>query len=470
MVIAVAAACGSPRGVVAADTDARDTAREPYPAIHTATASSHPSNPEDLGRAFERAASAVRPAVVSVTAVHRLASPPPGFGSPFEFGPLPRGPQGDLEARGLGSGVVLDADGHILTNNHVVAEADEIRVRLADETEYVARIVGTDPKSDIAVIVVEADELTPATMGDSSALHVGQWVLAVGSPFGLEQTVSAGIVSATGRGSMGIVDYADFIQTDAAINPGNSGGPLIDLQGRVVGINTAIASATGGSHGIGFAIPANMAEQIAEQLIAEGRVVRGYLGVMIGPLDAELAESFEYPGDDGVLLQDVVPGGPADRAGLRSGDIVVRRDGESVDDVVAFRNEIAALSPGGTTVLQVWREGALRDVTVQLEPLPEDAAQPGKLGMGLSDLTPQIRQQLGTEATQGAVVIGVEPGSTAARAGLRPGDVIVGIGDESVEDAGEARRMLGEADLEKGVRLRVQRDDVSAYVILRETP
>ena len=460
--VVIAFACGSPRGVVAAETETGD-------ALGADTASqgegSAPTSPDELGRAFEHAASTVRPAVVSVTAVHRFDSPPHGFGGPFGFG----APDGELEARGLGSGVVLDADGHILTNNHVVAHAEEIRVRFPDEREQVATVVGLDPKSDIAVIKVEGDGLTPATMGDSSQLHVGQWVLAVGSPFGLEQTVSAGIVSAVGRGSMGIVDYADFIQTDAAINPGNSGGPLIDLEGRVVGINTAIATQTGGSAGIGFAIPANMAEEIAEQLIENGRVVRGFLGIMIGPLDADLAQSFDYPGDSGVLVQDVMQGGPADRAGLRSGDIVVERDGVAVDDATTFRNEIAGLSPGETTTLKIWRAGELQDITVELEQLPEEQAQPGRLGMGLSDLTPGLRQELGTDATEGAVVVEIAPGSTAHRAGLRPGDLIVGIGEETIASAEEAQRVLNGADLERGVRLRIKRDGVSQYLVLRES-
>jgi serine protease Do len=457
----VAAGCGSPRGAVAAEAEA-GTAPYVSPSADEARA---PARPDDLGRAFERAARTVRPAVVSVTAVHRLEVPP-GFGSPFGFG----APDDELEARGLGSGVVLDTTGHILTNNHVVAHAEEIRVRFPDDTELVATIVGVDPKSDLAVIKVEAEgRLTPAVLGDSSQLHVGQWVLAVGSPFGLEQTVSAGIVSAVGRGSMGIVDYADFIQTDAAINPGNSGGPLIDLQGRVIGINTAIATRTGGSHGIGFAIPANMAFEIAGELIEQGQVVRGFLGIVIGPLDADLAQSFDYPGEQGVLVQDVMADGPADRAGLRSGDIVVERDGVTVEDATTFRNDIAALDPGQRTTLTVWRAGELRQITVELEQQPEDQAQPGRLGLGLSDLTPELRQRLGTEATEGAVVVQIVPGSTADRAGLRPGDLIVGIGDETVEDATAARQLLNEADLERGVRLRIVRDGVTRYLVLRES-
>lgn len=473
LVVAAVAACGNPRGAIAAEGPAGDNAAS----VGTEATPTVPPSPqtEDLGHAFARAAEAIRPAVVSVTAVHRLSGPsgPPGFfGSPFE-----RGPDGELEARGLGSGVVLDSDGHILTNNHVVAQADEIRVRFPDEREHLATVVGVDPKSDLAVVKIEADDLTPATMGDSSQLHVGQWVLAVGSPFGLEQTVSAGIVSAVGRGSMGIVDYADFIQTDAAINPGNSGGPLIDLQGRVVGINTAIATRSGGSQGIGFAIPANMAEQIADQLIEQGRVVRGYMGVMIGPLDEDLAQSFDYAGEDGVLVQDVLPGGPADKAGLRSGDIVVARGGKPVEDATTFRNEIAALAPGQSITLEVWRAGELREVTIELEELPDETAGagpgsgagPGRIGMSLSDPTPQLRQELGIATREGAVVVQIAPGSTAARAGLRPGDVIVGIGDEDIEDAAQAQRILDGADLEKGVRLRVRRGDVSAYVMLRES-
>jgi serine protease Do len=361
LLVVLVAACGGPHGLVAAETDGIVAETGDAPATSMAVQSSH----DTLGLAFERAAAVVRPSVVSVTAVHRV-SRPRRPGAPFGIGPPSNAHDGEVEAYGLGSGVVLDTRGHILTNNHVVAEADEIRVRFPDDRETVARVIGTDPKSELAVLLVDVEDLTPAVMGDSSQLHVGQWVLAVGSPFGLEQTVSAGIVSAVGRGSMGIAEYADFIQTDAAINPGNSGGPLIDLHGHVVGINTAIASRTGGSHGIGFAIPANMAEQIAEQLIEEGRVVRGFMGVLIGPLDQDTARNLGIPDPHGVLVRNVLPGGPADRAGLRRGDVVVERDGVVVEDATSFRNEIAALDPGETTMLQIWRDGRHHEIEIEL--------------------------------------------------------------------------------------------------------
>ncbi len=431
-----------------------------------------------LEKAFAGAAARIKPTVVSITSVRKVKGPHIGqlpFNDPFfeRFFRPPR-PRGDQEQRGLGSGVVVDDEGHILTNNHVVENADELEIQLADDREFKATVVGTDPKTDLAVIKIDADGLSPATLGDSKQLRVGQWVLAVGSPFGLSQTVSAGIVSALGRGNVGITDYEDFIQTDAAISPGNSGGPLIDLAGNVIGINTAIATRSGGSVGIGFAVPAHMARDVMDQLIDGGKVVRAWIGVLIAELTPQLAESFGYAGKGGILVQDVVADGPAATAGLREGDIIITHDGNKVDDSTDFRNTVAQLKPGTKAKLEIWREGKKKLFELELGELSDDESggdEPDKptapVGLTLQDLTDQLRQRLGVESEAGAVVVRVKPGSLAARGGIRPGDVIEQIGTKRVRSAAQARKLLSAADLDRGVRIRVRRGKYGQFVILK---
>jgi serine protease Do len=381
----------------------------------------------------------------------------------------------------MGSGVIVDARGYILTNNHVVADADEIKVVLSNDHELTAELVGADPKTDVAVIKVKLDERTKAeglhaaTIGDSDRLEVGEWVIAVGAPFGLTQTVSAGIVSAVGRGNVGIADYEDFVQTDAAINPGNSGGPLVNLDGRIVGVNTAIASQTGGNNGVGFAIPINMAKAVMDQLIQHGEVVRGYLGVYIAGLSDELASSFKYQGSGGALVQDVAPDGPGAKAGLKAGDIVIERDGKPVKDVSTFRNGISATAPGSTVALTVWRDGKKTSLKAKLEALPNDGkaqrpgqhaqAQSGGRGLGLTDLNAELRQRLQLKDERGAVVSAVRPDSAAARAGLQPGDLITQVGSDDVKSASDAQRLIGR-EANKALRLRIVREGRGLFVML----
>ncbi len=437
----------------------------------------------DLEHAFERASEAIASSVVSINSVRTLRRAPMEvvpFPFPFDddlfpdfFRSQPRGPGGQLRQRGLGSGVIVRADGYILTNNHVVADADELEVVLRDERRLRGEVVGTDPHTDLAVIKVDAEGLTPANLGDSEQLRVGQWVLAAGSPFGLTQTISAGIISAIGRANMGITDYEQFIQTDAAINPGNSGGPLIDLQGRVVGINTAIASNGGGNVGIGFAVPINMVRQVMEQIITGGKVIRGWLGVAIGPLTPELAKSFGYPDKDGILVQDVVADGPARAAGLQSGDIILERDGKPVRDPTSFRTEIAQLPPGKPVTLKIWRRGKPLTIAVTLGELPAQegaGARPAlpRLGLELGELNDELRRRFNLEAEAGALVLTVEPGSLAETAGLRPGDVIEQVDDDDVKTAADASRRLSAAALDKGVRLRIRRGKYGHFVVLRK--
>lgn len=425
----------------------------------------------DLELAFERAAEAIAPSVVSVINEQSAPAELP----PFLRELAPR--EGVL---GLGSGVIIDEAGFILTNNHVVEGATTLKVRLHDDRELHAEVVGTDPKTDLAVIRVRANGLRAAPLHDGADLRVGQWVLAVGSPFGLSRTVTVGIVSAVGRGSMGITDYGDFIQTDAAINRGNSGGPLIDLRGRVVGINTAIFSPNGGSSGIGFSIPASMARTVKDQLIAHGHVRRGWMGVVMGELTDDLARSFEFEGESGVLIDDVDPAGPGYAAGLRPGDIVARVDGAAVRDMADFRNRIAQAGPGATVKLDTWRSGQTRELSVQLGALPESdddrirpPARPApvpavqRLGLGFDEPDARIRRLLGLGPEGGAVIVEVEPGSIADEAGLRRGDVLLRVGSEAVGSAAQASRLLERADLAEGVRIRVQRGSYGRFTVLR---
>jgi serine protease Do len=404
---------------------------------------------EELERAFERAAEVIGPSVVSITSEREQETGElPAFLRPFGA------PDGVL--RGLGSGVIVDArKGYILTNNHVVEGAARLRVRLHDDREFDADVVGTDPKTDVAVIQIDADGLVPAITAESDKLRVGQWVMAAGSPFGLSKSVTAGIVSATGRGGMGITDYGDFIQTDAAINQGNSGGPLIDLQGRVIGINTAIASPSGGSNGVGFAIPIDLVKVVMKQLIDHGSVQRGWLGIVMGRMTPELAKSFGWTGTDGVLVDDVAADGPGAAGGLKPGDIVVDLDGKRLRDLVTLRNGIASRRPGTKMKLGVFRDGSMRTVQVELGAHPDEAGsksarprardnkdsrdskkakpKPKTLGLQLADPPGGGKK---------AVVVAGVAADALADGYLEPGDLLLEVAGEKVRNAAQARRLL----------------------------
>ncbi len=371
-----------------------------------------------------------------------------GFGEEEE---APRG-QRQYKEQGLGSGVVVSADGYILSNNHVVEGADEVKVRLADgSSEYDAKVVGTDPKTDIAVLKVAATNLSPITLSDSDQLQVGDVVLAIGNPFNVGQTVTLGIVSALGRSSLGITDYEDFIQTDASINPGNSGGALVDALGRLVGVNTAIFSRSGGSLGIGFAIPANLAHNVMDQIIKNGRVVRGYLGIYVQPITPDLAKAFKLGDSKGALVGGVEKTTPAARAGLEEGDVITDLNGKKITDSRQFRNLVAQSAPESKVTLKIIRDGKEKTITATLGELPTDKTAglreggPGGAkanpleGVTLEDLSSRWRDQFEIPAEiRGALVLKADPDSAAYEAGLRAGDVLLEINRQKVRDANDA--------------------------------
>jgi serine protease Do len=392
------------------------------------------------------------------------------FGDEFEH---PR--ERDRKVSNLGSGIVVDSGGHILTNSHVVSEADEITVTLSDNREFKGTVVGIDRKTDLAVVKIDATGLPSARLGDSGALQVGELVIAVGSPYGLNQTVTSGIVSATGRSNVRINDYEDFIQTDAAINPGNSGGPLLNLRGEVVGINSAIFSTSGGYQGIGFAIPIDMAKVVMEGLITKGRVVRGWLGVSIQPLTKELAAKFGIKGEKGALISDIVSGSPAEKAGLKRGDIIISYNEKEIADIADLRNTVAASAPGTRARVAIVRDGEplAKNVTIGELPASEDeeaAASGGGepeydnvlSGVHVQDLTDDIRRQLRISGrVKGVVVAFVEDDI-----GLERGDVIVEVNREPVPDVATYEQAASRIAKDEGALLLVFRKGGVFYLPL----
>jgi serine protease Do len=421
---------------------------------------------------FNELAEKVRPGVVNIQVVKKIKNIDFGFrrffGTPFGeknpfgdfFGPFSEeNPPRGFEQRGVGSGFVMNRDGYILTNNHVVEDADQIKVKLANGKEYDGKIVGRDPKTDLALIKIEASsDLQPLNLGNSDDLKVGSWVVAVGSPFGLEQTVTAGIVSAKGR-VIGSGPYDNFIQTDASINPGNSGGPLINMKGEVVGINTAIIAS---GQGIGFAIPINMAKEIAPQLQEKGHVTRGWLGVSIQEVTPALAKSFDLKEKKGALVAQVISGSPAEKAGIERGDIIVEFDGKEVTDSKDLPRIVASTPVGKAVTIKLIRNGKVLDRQMkvgEMEEKVEVAKAPShkSLGITVQNLTPEIARGLGLKNYTGVVVTRVEPGSPAADAGIQTGDVVQEVNRKAVKNVEDFVQKVNKAKGQDNVLLLIQR-------------
>ncbi|MGE0102033.1 MAG: DegQ family serine endoprotease [Blastocatellales bacterium] len=388
---------------------------------------------------------------------------------------MPSNGPNELREHGLGSGVILDSNGTLITNNHVIDGATDIRVTLADNRELKARLIGTDPKTDIAVLKVDASNLPVLPVADSSQAQVGDLVLAIGNPFGVGKTVTMGIISATGRGNLGIEDYEDFIQTDAAINPGNSGGALINLRGELIGINTAIlAKGSSGNQGVGFAVPSNLAKSIVGQLLKNGKVERGYLGVLVQELTPEMAKAFGLDGVHGALVGDVNSDGPAAGAGLRKGDIITEIDGQTVTDSRSLRLRISQMAPGTTVKLRLFDNGSYRDVSVRLAELPDDktiarsqeAPENAINGLSVENLTPQLARQLKLPAdAKGVLVTDIDRNSIAAEAGLQPGDVIQSVNRQNISSVADFRRIAAAAHGQP-LLLLVNREGRTSFIVL----
>ena len=449
------------------------------------------------GKAFAAVAREVSPSVVFIQVESTSAAPESPFpGGEWPFGdeffkrffgePTPRTPRGkppeeQRHAVSQGSGFVFSSKSglfsdktYILTNNHVVEGADKIRVKFQDGREFDAKVKGTDPKSDVAVVEINSGGFPALKWGDSSKLDVGEWVVAIGNPFGLSHTLTVGVVSATGRTSLGISDYEDFIQTDAAINPGNSGGPLVNLDGEVIGMNTAIFSRSGGYMGVGFAIPSNLARGIAEQLIKTGKVVRGYLGIVIQPLTAELAQSFDLEQSQGILIADVSKDSPAEKAGLKQGDVIVSYQGKPVTDVGDFRNRVSLTAPGSRADLGIIHDGKQKDIKVSIGTLSEakvaamtpSAQSTEELGLTVQTLTPQLAEQFNAKPGEGVVITQVKRGSIAALAGIPVGAVILQVNQKAVNSAEEFTRAVKEASDNRRVLLLIRARGTQQYVVL----
>ena len=437
---------------------------------------------KDFNEAFVQIAESATPSVVTIftekTINRRFISPFDFFGSPFDdFFDIPRGRgQGNGRKeilRGLGSGVIVSRDGYILTNNHVVDRADTIYIRTHDNRRVEAKVIGTDPKTDIAVIKAEAKNLKPIAIGDSDALRVGEWVIAIGSPLGenLARTVTQGIVSAKGRANVGLADYEDFIQTDAAINPGNSGGPLVNINGELVGINTAIASRTGGFQGIGFAVPSNMARQIMQSLIKTGKVTRGWLGVTIQNVDENIAKGLKLENAEGVLVGTVVENSPAKVGGLKTGDVILEINGKKIRDTVELRNTIAGTLPGTTVRLTVWRDGTIKKLSVKLDEIPDHPVASEQqqemdelLGFSAAPLSADLAARYRLKADAGKVVItDVDPSGNAYRAGLRNGDVIKAVNRKSITSYRQSLSIVGKMKQGELLFLLIEREGSNVY-------
>lgn len=453
---------------------------------------------KELSDAFATAAKEAMPAVVSIkvektivssslSSDQQLNDPFGLFGNDFLrqfFGnQMPQQlqqPRKYIE-EGQGSGFIISRDGYILTNNHVVGDVDKITVELQDGRKFTnAKVIGTDPGTEVALIKIEDDGDFPVLpMGDSKNVEIGDWVIAIGNPFGLSETVTVGVISAVGRSNVHIAAYEDFIQTDAAINPGNSGGPLVNLDGQAVGINTAIYSESGGYMGIGFAIPIDMARNIEEQLRENGRVIRGYLGLLGEDVTPDMADLLGTPNAQGIIISTVETGSPADKAGLKSGDIITEMDGKKIESYDAFRNDVADLKPDSKLNLTISREGKTQNITVTLGERPSEVAQTTpqpkpvpkskeSLGVEVQNVTANIARQLNYPVGEGVIVSSVDPASPANYAGIQPGDVIESVNGQKVNSVNEFENAMNKVEGNK-VLLLVRHGQYSQFVVVQLT-
>jgi serine protease Do len=494
---------GHPDQHAGTQTDQQPPAQEtvtPATAAHNAEAL---TMAQAMSTSFEQTAAKASPAVVFIQVEKQMKVTPAAWGGPengpmdpqdmfkFFFGPGQGGPgPGGLGKGGRhmmpepnqcpvpfgqGSGFIISADGYIVTNNHVVGDADRVKVTLQDGREFTAKRVGSDPDTEIALIKIDATGLPTLTLANSDHVRVGEWVLAIGSPFGLDHSVTSGIVSARGRSNVGIVDYADFIQTDAAINPGNSGGPLLDLNGEVIGMNTAIASHSGGSNGVGFAIPSNMITFIVDQLREHGTISRGFLGISIQNLTPDLAKWFGVKDGHGILIADVAKDSPAEKAGLQRDDLIVEVNGSPVGETGAFRSHVATTPSGKKIELGILRGGNRITKSIEIGSKPAehvalgDKAQPegeSDLGISVQGLTDDLAKRLGYEGESGVVVAQVEPGSAAARAGIQPGALIEEVNKQKVENPREFEQALKKDPQKHSALLLLKEGQTKHYVAL----
>jgi serine protease Do len=457
--------------------------------LHTSEAGAAP--PMDQG--FVDVAKSATPAVVNISTTRVIKGPSGTPMTPFFEDPFFRQFFGDefyrqfqvpreRREQSLGSGVIVDPKGLIITNNHVVAKADEIKVLLGDKREFKGKVVGTDPKTDIAVVKIDAKDLPTVAWGDSDKLQVGEYVLAIGNPFGLNQTVTMGIVSAVGRANVGIAEYEDFIQTDAAINPGNSGGALVNVRGELIGINTAIFSQSGGYMGVGFAVPSNMAKSVMDNLVKTGKVVRGWMGVSIQDVTPELAEQFAIPEAKGALVTDVLENSPAAKAGLQQGDVIVSYDGKPVEDPGSLRNHVAQTAIGKKVKVGIIRDKKEKEIEIAISERPKEMSQKGEeesagpggeastalAGMEVRDLTPDMVQRFGlSKSDRGVIVTRIESGSAAMNAGLREGDLIVELNRQPVKSVKDFNRLASKAGKQDTLLLLVNRQGRNTYFALK---
>jgi serine protease Do len=443
---------------------------------------------KELSSAFSHVAKEAMPAVVSIRVEKTVEAAAPMMGPGTPFGPQDPSRQfhddffrrffgGNLPQKfrqmGQGSGFIISKDGYILTNNHVVGDADKITVELQDGRIFNdAKLIGTDPDSEVAVIKIEGKDFPVLPMGDADKLQIADWVIAVGNPFGLAETVTVGVVSALGR-DIRLAEYNDFIQTDAAINPGNSGGPLINLDGQAIGINTAIFSQSGGYMGIGFAIPINMARAISQQLIKTGKVTRGYLGVMIQDVTPELAHSFGLEKAQGALISEVTEDTPAKTAGLQQGDIILKMNDKDVETSNTLKNEVAMLAPGTKVRFEIFRDGKRKEVTVKIGERPasmsmrgEATQSKGQLGMQVQNVTKDLAEQFGYALGKGVIVTEVLPGSPADSVGIQPGDLIVSVDQKEVKSVSEFEKAIQASSKNKKALLLVNRGGHSQYAVI----